>query len=104
LTAGGHTLNRIQSLARLYQIGYRSKTVDATIEKLVAMEQARLEMEAESLATHLRQFEQRYDLSSEEFHRRFQAGTMGDGIDMFEWSAFYQMQQSVEGQLKTLRS
>lgn len=103
VTVSGHTLTRIQSLARLYQTGYRSSTVDATIEKLIAMERARLESEVEDLAAHLDTFEQRYQLSSEEFHRRFQAGAMGDDADLFEWSAFYQMWQSVQEQLEALR-
>ena len=104
MTVSGHTLTKIESLAKLYQMGYRSNIVDATIEKLVAMEQAGLETEAESLAAHLRAFEQRYQLSAAEFHRRFQAGELGDEADMFEWSAFYQMWLSVRERLETLRS
>ena len=42
------TLTKIESLAKLYQMGYLSNTVDAPMEKLVAMEQAGLEAEAEA--------------------------------------------------------
>ena len=103
MTVGGQTLTKIQSLARLVQTGYQSNVVDATLDKLIVMEQARLEGEAESLVRQLRSFEQRYGLSSAEFHRRFQAGQMGDDGDMFEWSAFYQMWLSVQERLETLR-
>lgn len=104
MTVSGHTLTRIQSLAKLYQTGYRSSTVDATIEKLVAMEQTRLENESAGLMAHLHAFEQRYQLSSEEFHRLFHAGALGDDADMFEWSAIYQMWLSVRERLAALRS
>lgn len=103
MTVGGQTLTKIQSLARLVQTGYQSNVVDATLDKLIVMEQARLEGEAESLVRQLRSFEQRDGLSSAEFHRRFRAGQMGDDGDMFEWSAFYQMWLSVQERLETLR-
>ncbi len=103
MTVSGHTLIRIQSLARLYQTGYRSNTVDAIIEKLVAMERARLRAEADGLAVDLRAFEHRNLLSSEEFNRRFQAGALGDDADMFEWSALYQMWMYVQERLETLQ-
>ncbi|NIA11027.1 MAG: hypothetical protein GWP10_15185 [Nitrospiraceae bacterium] len=98
------TLTQIQSLARLYQTGYRSNTVDATIEKLVDMERSRLQAELDSLTVHLRAFEQQYHLSSEEFHRQFEAGKMGDDADMFEWDAFYLMWLSTRQKLEALQT
>ena len=56
------TLRRIQSLVRLYQDGYRSNTVDATIDKLMAIERIRLEQEAASLTKRLAEFENLYNL------------------------------------------
>jgi hypothetical protein len=103
MTVSGQTLTKIQLLARLVQTGYQSNVVDATLDKLIVMERARLEIEAESLAGQLRPFEQRYQLPSAEFHRRFRAGEMGDDADMFEWSAFYQMWLSVQERLEALR-
>ncbi len=76
--------------------------MDATIEKLVSMEHASLQREAENLEERLRTFEKLYGLSSIEFDQRFHAGEMGDEADMFEWSAFYQMWSSVQERLQTL--
>lgn len=104
MTVNGHTLTRIQSLARLYKTGYRSDTVDATIEKLIAMERARFEAESEDLAAQLHEFELRYQIPSADFHRRFQAGTLGDDADLFEWSAIYQLWLAAEENLKALQS
>ena len=42
-----------------------------------------------------RKYEEQFDMSSEEFYRRFRAGELGDGMDFVEWSAFYEMYQAV---------
>ena len=92
MSLGGQTLSRIQSLERLYRRGYRSKTVDTTIDKLLSLERDHARRELVRIEQHLHAFEAQYRLPSEEFYRRFQAG------------AFYQMWQSVEEQLATLGS
>ena len=102
MSLGGQTLTRIQSLERLYRRGYRSKTVDTTLDKLVALEQDRTRRELVRIEQRLQAFEAQYHLSSDEFHRRFQAGDLGDSADMFEWSAFYQMRTAVREQLAEL--
>jgi hypothetical protein len=99
-----HTLTQLQSLTRLYQKGYRSPTIDASVQKLVSIEQAKLRSEMEELEDRLNTFEKMYHLSSEEFHHRFQRGEMGDDADMFEWDALYLMWLSAHEQLQTQRS
>jgi hypothetical protein len=76
--------------------------VDATIAKLVAMERTRLAQEVAGLEERLRVFEERYQLVSVDFSRRFQAGELGDDADLFEWSAFYHMWLSARAQLTAL--
>lgn len=97
------TLLKIQSLEQLYRNGYQSNTVDAAIEKLVDMEQTRLEQELARLEERLHQLEVHYKLSSVEFDRLFRAGDLGDEADFFEWSAFQQMWMSTREQLNVLR-
>ena len=104
MIASRQTLTRIHSIEQLYQTGYRSDVVDYTIKKLIYMEHGRLETELSSLSARLLDFENQYNLPSEQFYHRFQAGEMGDEADMFEWSAFYQMRLSTQKQLDTLRS
>ena len=43
------------------------------------------------LEHHLKDFEQRYHMPSESFYQRFQSGELGDSIDFFEWSTYYEM-------------
>ncbi len=104
MTISEETLKQIQALVRLYQMGYRSNTVDLAINKLVNMERSRLKAELDGLTGHLRAFELQYHLSSREFHQKFQTGEMGDDADMFEWDAFYLMWLSAEEKLKALQA
>jgi hypothetical protein len=39
----------------------------------------------------LRTYEAQYQMSSDEFYRRFQAGELGDSADFFEWNTYYEM-------------
>lgn len=43
------------------------------------------------LAAELRCFENQYEMPSEEFHRKFNIGEIGDDIDFFDWNAAYRM-------------
>jgi len=104
MSSGDQTLSRIRGLERLYEEGYRSRVIDATIDKLVAMELSALQRELTDLEGRLRAFEAQYDLASDDFYVRFRAGEIGDSADMFEWSAFYQMRASVIRRLEALRS
>ncbi len=81
-----------------------SETVDATIDKLMAMERTHAAQELARLEETPHKFEEQYQLSSQEFYRRFQAGAMGDEADFFEWSAFYQMWLSAREQLDLLKA
>jgi hypothetical protein len=39
----------------------------------------------------LQDFEQKYQMQSEDFYRRFQAGELGDSIEFFEWNTYHEM-------------
>lgn len=43
------------------------------------------------LENRLKNFESQYQMSSDEFYQRFRTGELGDEIDFFEWSVFYEM-------------
>jgi len=43
------------------------------------------------LQQRLNNFETKYKMSSSDFYQEFQAGKLGDEIDFFEWSVFYEM-------------
>jgi hypothetical protein len=41
-------------------------------------------------------FEEKYGMNSEEFNRRYEAGTLGDDMDYVEWSATLDMLAGIE--------
>ncbi|MDB9506816.1 hypothetical protein PN502_06845 [Microcystis aeruginosa CS-338/01] len=43
------------------------------------------------LETRVKQYENQYRMSSEEFYHRFRSGELGDAIDYFEWNVYYEM-------------
>jgi midasin (ATPase involved in ribosome maturation) len=43
------------------------------------------------LENEIKKYETQYKMSSEEFYPKFRAGELGDDIDFFEWSVFYEM-------------
>ena len=96
------TLEKLESLGRLYRLGFHSEVVDRAIDKLLVMEIERADVERRDLEARLADYEERYRMSSEEFHRRFRAGELGDEIDFVEWSVFYEMHQAILEQLRSL--
>lgn len=39
----------------------------------------------------IQDFEQKYQMQSEYFYQRFQAGELGDSMDFLEWNTYYEM-------------
>ena len=48
------------------------------------------------LEDRLRKFEEKYQMRSQEFYQRFQAGELGDSADFFEWNTYYEMSRCAE--------
>ena len=62
------------------------QVLDKLLDLALSQQRARLERYERELAT----FEQRYGLDSATFYRRFQAGEMGDALDLVEWAGLHQ--------------
>jgi hypothetical protein len=78
-----------QQLAVLDEIGAGS-LVEQTINKLITMQIARYQNTIHQIKRELQEFEQRFQLSSEECYQRFNTGELGDSADMFEWVGLYE--------------
>jgi len=102
MEAAIRTLDKLQSLEQLYRQGFRSEVIDRAIDKLLAAEMERALAERRDLEARLSAYEERYGMTSEEFYRRFRAGELGDGIDLVEWSVFYEMYQAILQRLEVL--
>jgi hypothetical protein len=98
------TLNKLQYLETLYRRGYQSDVIDQSLDKIIALEQATLQRQLADLQQRLQAFETHYQMSSEDFYRRFRAGELGDAADFVEWSVFYEMWASVRKRLRILEA
>lgn len=61
----------------------QTKVQEASLSKAVA-----------DLVERLKGFEERYQMRSDQFYQRFQAGELGDSIDFFEWNTYFEMLNS----------
>jgi len=96
------TLDRLHHLEALYRHGYRSEVIDRSLGKILALERTTATRQFGELEGRLRELEVEYQMSSNDFYRRFRAGELGDAIDFVEWSAFYEMRETVRKGLEVL--
>ena len=97
------TLQRLRVLEDLYEQGYQDDVVDLTIHKLLEHQIQKDEAQLNSLSGELTKYEQQFSMPSEVFYTKYQAGEMGDDIDVFEWQVFYKMYLRLVEQLTILR-
>ncbi|MBM3238197.1 hypothetical protein FJZ31_18045 [Candidatus Poribacteria bacterium] len=60
-----------------------------------AVEQATPEVVLDELLKELKQFEQKFSMSTVEFYRQYCAGKVGDSRDVMRWAAFYESYMNV---------
>jgi len=77
--------------------------VEMAIEKLLRREILRMDELRQQLLKQRSEFEEKYELSSEEFCKRYEKGKMGDDIDYIEWSATIDMLSGIEERLSLLQ-
>ncbi|HET90721.1 MAG TPA: hypothetical protein ENN99_08295 [Chloroflexi bacterium] len=93
---------RLRRLAQLYQQGQASDLIERTLDKLLSHEAHVCRTQLSQLEADLTEFEQRYDLPSTEFYRRFQAGQTDDRMDYVEWASLVQMRDNLQQRLRLL--
>ena len=93
----------LQNLEQIYKRGFRDPVTDAALLKIASSQAARDEVVLRDLERDLLEFEQQYELSSQEFDRRWQAGEMADTADFMDWNALYQMAEQIRERLHLLR-
>ena len=62
---------------------------DQALQKLIHLQLQKYQKHLEEVWRELEPFERQYGMSSEECHRRFMAGEMGDAADIMEWMGLY---------------
>ncbi len=64
--------------------------IDSTLSKLINIQIARYQTNIKQINTELEEFENKFNMSSEECYKRFESGELGDGGDIFEWIGLYE--------------
>jgi len=49
--------------------------------------------------TDLTQYELRYSMKSDVFHARFEAGELGDALDLIRWANKYEIYQEIKAEI-----
>jgi len=93
---------RLRTLAQLYQQGRPSELMERTLDKMLSFEADTCQAQLAELEADLAAFEERYNLSSAEFYRRFQAGEIDDRMDYVEWASLVQMADNLRARLRLL--
>jgi hypothetical protein len=97
-------LDKLQALTNLYEKGYQSHLLEQSLTKIIDLEKENTLKKMQDLMTKLQIYEEKYQLSSEQFYQQFMAGELGDTIDFVEWSIFYDMYQEAQSRLEALQS
>ncbi|MDN5376456.1 MAG: hypothetical protein PWQ39_1497 [Thermacetogenium sp.] len=76
--------------------------IEKTIRKLISLRKQELKRTLRHLSEEIKALEQRYQLSSSDFQKRYAEGALGDDVDLIKWASFLDMQQRVQAQLEHL--
>lgn len=98
------TAQRLTSLAQLYEHGQASPLLDRALAKALSYEASVSRQQLDQLQNDLADLEHRYNLSSDEFYRQYQAGQTDDRMDYTEWAALIQMANNLRERLRLLTS
>lgn len=97
MTAIAEKIHLIERITHSDEITLRM--LDKLIHCLIDDERRRLA----PLDDNLKQFEQRYQMSTEDFQHRFNEGKLGDDQDFFEWDAVADMAARLKEKLAVAR-
>ncbi|HEV8717507.1 MAG TPA: hypothetical protein VGX03_32385 [Candidatus Binatia bacterium] len=77
---------------------------DQALRKLIRLHLQKYEKQMAEVQRELEPFEKQYGMSSEECHRRFVAGELGDAADIMEWMGLYDNVLLYQERIETLRT
>lgn len=73
------------------------------LESALRSELRMLELSLQRTAQHLQAFEAQYELTSNEFERRFNAGEIKESLDFIEWAGEIKTFRFLDAQRQTLQ-
>ncbi len=98
------TISKLKSFEALFRQGYKSQVIDQTLDKLVGLELAKAKRELNEIEARISDFEIKYNMQSQDFARKFHAGSVDDSADFMEWISFIDMQTVILDRIQSLDS
>lgn len=96
------TVERLKRLEGLVQDFGSDRLVDATINKLIKTKKQELTKRINNIQYELKKLEQAYQISSDEFKDKYNAGHLGDDVDYIKWASLIDMEQRLRKQMRYL--
>ncbi len=97
-------MNALQKLEVLKKVYAGGESLDLIVDKLLAVMLNQHQLRLEQYDRDLRKFEERYGMDSATFYGRFEAGSLGDAMDWFEWAGLYELRQALQEKIRDLEA
>jgi len=91
-----------QKLDVLRDVYSEEDELDQILGKLLEVTLEKYRLRRHRYDQRLRAFEEKYNLDSETFYERFEAGLLGDSMDFFEWAGLYELRRDLDNKIRTL--
>lgn len=93
----------LEKIEAMEKVG-ASDLADQALRKLIHLHLQKYERQMEEMQRDLEPFERQYGMKSEEGHRRFMEGKLGDAADIVEWMGLYDNVLLYRERIETLRA
>ena len=93
------TAQKLEVLKEVYE---EEPTLDRVLNKLLEGILAQYQRRRRQYEQALKVFEDRYEMPSAVFYKRFEAGELGDAMDFFEWASLFELYQEVLAKIRRL--
>jgi len=98
-------MTNLQSKLMLLQdVADDNKYTNIVLDKLLNISREQYKKRLKLYDTDLSDFENRYQMSSDSFYEKFEAGELGDEMNFFEWSGLVELRRDLLHKLSRLES
>ena len=95
-------MSTAQKLEVLKEVYEEEPALDRVLDKLLEGILAEYQRRRQHYEQALKMFEERYQMPSDVFYERFEAGELGDAMDFFEWAGLFELYQEALAKIRRL--
>ncbi|QTA90948.1 hypothetical protein [Desulfonema magnum] len=97
-----NTLTKLKQFEYLFQHGHKSDLIRETLSKLAEIELFEFKKNLLEIQNKISLFEKQYNMTSETFSEKFDAGELGDSANFIEWFAYTDMRDELLKKIEIL--